>query len=492
MSRAVRIIACAATLLIAIIVGYWLTGQETASEQRTAARTSEIARVAPTDRQQIRLSFSPAVKKAKPAVVNVYVRQRRRVRRRAPLFNNEFFERFFGRDLGIPRRRAQRSLGSGVIVSADGVVVTNHHVIKGRRGKKGDDVDIKVALSDGREYPAKVILKDKRTDLAVLRLQTEDDETFAHIQFANSDQVEVGDLVLAIGNPFGVGQTVTSGIVSAVARTRVGITDYQFFIQTDAAINPGNSGGALVDMEGRLVGINTAIFSRSGGSHGIGFAIPANMVRVVVESAIRGGRVKRPWLGIEVQSVNSDLAKALGLSRPRGALVAQLAPDSPAEEAGLQEGDVILSVEGRKVADKDAFRYRIVTQGVEGVTEFEIWRDGERKTVRVELRPAPEDPPRNTARFEGRHPFSGATVENLSPAVAEELRVEEIRGVVVRETESYSPARRIGLRPGDIILEINGQRISRVRDLQTALRRNDGRWRLAIKRDDEVLRTVIR
>lgn len=491
MTRSRRIVLFASGLALASVAAIHLLGPHDAHSQRDARPETRIERAVPLDKEQIRLSFAPAVKIAQPAVVNIYVRQRLRARR-APLLNAPFFERFFGREFGIPRQRAQQSLGSGVIVSANGLVVTNYHVIRGRRGARREDIDIKVALSDGREYAAKVILEDKRTDLAVLRLDDAGDETFAHIRFANSDLVEVGDLVLAIGNPFGVGQTVTSGIVSAEARTRVGITDYQFFIQTDAAINPGNSGGALVDMDGRLVGINTAIFSRSGGSQGIGFAIPSNMVRVVVDSALQGGQVRRPWLGASTQSLSSDLAEALDLPSPRGALIAAVVPGGPAADSGLREGDVILSIDGGAVTDADALRYRIATRGANGKAEFEIWRDGARKTLAVTLRPPPEDPPRNTTKLSGDHPFAGATLENLSPAVAEELRIRDTSGVVVRETESYSPARRIGLRPGDIIVEVNNRRIARVRDLERAARARSRVWRLAVKRSGEILRTAIR
>ncbi len=491
MFRAVRLAAVAAIVAIASAAGVYFAAPDNARSQRSDSHDVLLEREVPRDREQIRLSFAPAVKKAQPAVVNIYVRQRAEARR-SPLFNDDFFRRFFGRDFGMPRQRAQRSLGSGVIVSADGLVVTNYHVIRGRDGRSRENTDIKVALADGREYAAEVILEDEQTDLAVLRLQDGEDETFPHIQFADSDNLQVGDLVLAIGNPFGVGQTVTSGIVSATARTRVGITDYQFFIQTDAAINPGNSGGALVDMDGRLVGINTAIFSRSGGSQGIGFAVPSNMVRVVVESALQGGRVRRPWLGVSVQTVTSDLAEGLGLPRPRGALIAEIVPGSPADEAGLKEGDVVLRIDGRQVGDADALRYRVATKDLNGQAEFEIWRDGARRKVQVQLEAPPEDPPRNTTKLDGQHPFAGATVENLSPAVADELRIRETTGVVVRETESYSPARRVGLRPGDIILEINGARIERVRDLERVVQRRYRVWRLTISRSGEVLRTVIR
>src|SRR5580704_10207907 len=297
---------------------------------------------------ELRLSYAPVVQHVAPAVVNVYAAKT--VQTRNPLFDDPIFRQFFGVP-GGGGPQVQRSLGSGVIVDGSGLVVTNVHVIEGAD-------EVKVSLADKREFEAEIVLKDKRSDLAVLRLK-DAHERFPTLDFANSDTLEVGDVVLAVGNPFGVGQTVTHGIVSALARTQVGITDYQFFIQTDAAINPGNSGGALVDLTGRLVGINTAIFSRSGGSQGVGFAIPANMVQVVVASAKSGGdAVKRPWLGAKLQAVTPDIADSMGLKRPAGALVASVSSGSPADRAGLKAGDVILTVDGQAVDDVNAFDYR--------------------------------------------------------------------------------------------------------------------------------------
>src|SRR6266446_2277241 len=274
-----------------------------------APATGQEVRV-PSSAGEIRLSYAPVVKRVAPAVVNVYAA--RVVESRLPMFDDPIFRRFFGG--GSPREQVQRSLGSGVIVDPAGLVVTNFHVIENAD-------QIKVSLADKREFEADIVLKDQHSDLAVLRLK-DTRERFAAIDLGDSDALAVGDIVLALGNPFGVGQTVTHGIVSAVARTQVGITDYQFFIQTDAAINPGNSGGALVDLSGRLVGINTAIFSRSGGSQGIGFAIPANMVRGVIASAKAGGKaVRRPWLGARLQAVTPEIAESLSLKRPVGALV---------------------------------------------------------------------------------------------------------------------------------------------------------------------------
>src|SRR6201994_2927008 len=307
--------------LACVAVGFALIGPAPAQDARVPSSPAEI-----------KLSFAPVVKRVTPAVVNVYAA--RIIENRVPLFDDPVFRRFFGSCSG-PREQVQRSLGSGVVVDASGLVVTNNHVIENAD-------QIKVALADKREFDADLVLKDARSDLAVLRIK-DGRERFTPVDFGDSDALQVGDLVLAIGNPFGVGQTVTHGIVSAVARTQVGITDYQFFIQTDAAINPGNSGGALVDLSGRLVGINTAIFSRSGGSQGIGFAIPANMVRAVVASAKGGATVvRRPWLGAKLQAVTPDIADSLNLKRPVGALVNAVVPKSPAERSGLRTGDLII------------------------------------------------------------------------------------------------------------------------------------------------------
>src|SRR5215813_750628 len=291
----------------------------------------------PTSPAELRLSYGPIVQRVQPAVVNVYAAKM--VQNHNPFLDDPIFRRFFGLQ-GGPKEQMQRSLGSGVMVDPSGLVVTNVHVIEGAD-------QVKVSLSDKREFEAEIILKDPRSDLAVLRLK-DVHEKFPTLDFANSDELLVGDVVIAIGNPFGVGQTVTHGIISALARTQVGITDYQFFIQTDAAINPGNSGGALVDMTGRLAGINTAIYSRSGGSQGIGFAIPANMVRVVVASAKSGGKaVKRPWLGAKLQAVTPEIAESLGLRSPTGALVASVVSGSPAARAGLKSSDLITAIDGQ-------------------------------------------------------------------------------------------------------------------------------------------------
>jgi Do/DeqQ family serine protease len=431
---------------------------------------AEDLRQIPTSPAQVQLSYAPVVKRAAPAVVNVYAA--RVVENRNPFLNDPLFRQFFG---AVPREQVLRSLGSGVIVDPSGLVVTNHHVIEGAS-------EVKVALSDKREFDAEVVLKDEHSDLSVLRLKGAN-EKFPVLDFANSDDLQVGDLVLAIGDPFGVGQTVTHGIVSALARTQVGISDYQFFIQTDAAINPGNSGGALVDLNGRLVGINTAIYSRSGGSQGIGFAIPANMVRVVVASA-RGGSaaVKRPWLGAKLQEVTPEIADSMGLKRPTGALVANVAAGGPAARAGVKTGDVIVSIDGTVVDDPNSFDYRFATKPLGGNAQLMLLRQGREIAVTVALQSAPELP-REEVEIHARSPFLGAKVANLSPALAEELRLDtQAQGVVIVSVADGSTAQSIGFQKGDIVVSVNNQKIERSVDLDRVARAGGRQWRVTINR----------
>jgi S1-C subfamily serine protease len=308
-------------------------------------------------------------------------------------------------------------------------------------------------------------------------------ERFPTLEFANSDELQVGDVVLAIGDPFGVGQTVTHGIVSAVARTQVGISDYQFFIQTDAAINPGNSGGALVDMNGRLVGINSAIYSRSGGSQGIGFAIPANMVRVVVTSAEGGsGLVKRPWLGAKLQEVTPEIAESLGLKRPSGALVANVAADGPAAKAGIKTGDLIVTVDGVEIEDPNAFDYRFATKPLGGTAKVGLLRQGKDTVVSVALQSLP-DTPRNEVQIKGQSPFLGATVANLSPALADELRLDpQTEGVVITAIADGSAAQSVGFQKGDVVVTVNNQKIVKSADLERITSTASRQWRVTIQR----------
>ena len=440
-------------------------------------------RVVPESRTQVQLSFAPIVRQTAPAVVNVYGSRTERRGRNDGM--EEFFRRYFG-DGGpdMPPGRSQTSLGSGVIVDSSGLVITNNHVIENM-------TEVKVALADRREFEAQIVLRDQRTDLAVLKLKNAGDVQV--LELGDSEQLQVGDIVLAIGNPFGVGQTVTQGIVSALARTQVGVTDYQFFIQTDAAINPGNSGGALVDMAGRLVGINTAIFSRSGGSHGIGFAIPSTMVRAVIDSARGGSRtVRRPWLGARLQTVDGEIATSLGLERPAGVLVTEVYDKGPAVEAGLRRGDVILGVDGQPVDNPESFGYRFTLKGIEGQTSLNILRGGQRLPVQVRLTPPPETRPREPLRVRNRSPLAGATLVNISPAVADELQIDvSPDGVVVAELDENATAARVGFQKGDQIVAINGQRLITTKDVDRAMRSGGSYWEITINRGGRVFTTVL-
>jgi len=432
----------------------------------------------PTSAGQLELSFAPVVKRVAPAVVNVYAA--RIVANNNPFLADPFFRQFFG---AVPREQVERALGSGVILDSAGLIVTNYHVIEGAS-------QVKVALADKREFEADIVLKDQRSDLAVLRLKSAK-ELFPTLEFADSDEIAVGDLVLAIGDPFGVGQTVTHGIVSAVARTQVGISDYQFFIQTDAAINPGNSGGALVDMAGRLVGINSAIYSRSGGSQGIGFAVPSNMVRFVVASAEGGnGAVKRPWLGAKLQAVTADIADSLGLQRPTGALIASVVPDGPAAKAGLKAGDLIVSIDGAAVDDPNAFGYRFATKPLGGTAQLGILRQGRSMVLPIALQGLP-DTPRQEVQIKTRSPFSGATVANLSPALADELRLDaQTEGVVITEVADGSAAQSVGFQKGDVVMTVNNQKIGRPADLERVTSAGGRQWRITILRGGQQISVV--
>jgi Do/DeqQ family serine protease len=446
-------------------------------------RTPE--RRVPSSANELRLSYAPVVRRATPAVVNVYAAKTVAVRN--PLFDDPIFRRFFGGP-GAPGGsgdQVQRSLGSGVLVDAEGLVVTNNHVIEGAD-------QVKVSLADKREFEAELVLKDSRSDLAVLRIKAQN-ERFPALEFADSDALEVGDVVLAIGNPFAVGQTVTHGIVSALARTEVGITDYQFFIQTDAAINPGNSGGALVDLGGRLVGINTAIFSRTGGSQGIGFAIPANMVKVVVASAKSGGSiVKRPWLGARLQAVTPEIAEGLGLKRPSGALVASVTPMSPAARAGLKTSDLIIAIDAQPVEDANAFDYRFATKAIGGSARLGVIRGGKEVALSVVLEAAP-DTPHEEVVIASPSPFQGARVSNLSPALAENLRLDpSTQGVVIVDITAGSPAQSLGFQRGDLVLSVNNAKIAKTRDLERVAGQQSRRWSITIVRGGQQVSVELR
>ncbi len=445
---------------------------------------AETIRRPPETQAEVLLSFAPVVRKARPAVVNVYA-SRTDKRPRNPLFDDPVFRRFFG-DGGGPRPGGPtaKSLGSGVLVDPSGLVVTNFHVIDGM-------TDVRIVLADKRELDADIVLRDQRTDLAVLRVKG--GGTFPVMELGDSDALEVGDIVLAIGNPFGVGQTVTQGIVSALARTQVGISDYGFFVQTDASINPGNSGGALVDLNGRLAGINSAIFSQSGGSVGIGFAIPVNMVKIIIGAAKGGGsQVRRPWLGASLQAVSKEIADSLGLDRPTGALVTDFESGSPAAKGGLKRGDLITAVDGQAVEDPESVGYRLATKPLGGSAALAFLRNGKSQSATVELMPAPETPPRDPVKVKGKSPFAGATVINLSPAVAEEFSIRGVsEGVVISEIEAGSSAASVNFQRGDIILAVNETKIATTRDLARVAGSNAYYWKMTIARGNDVFTTII-
>jgi serine protease Do len=369
------------------------------------------------------------------------------------------------------------------LVGRDGVIVTNNHVIEGAD-------EFRIVLSDRREYAAELLLADERTDLAVLKIDAEAGQ-LPTLPFADTRDLEVGDLVLAIGNPFGVGQTVTSGIVSATARTDVGISDYAFFIQTDAAINPGNSGGALIDNDGQLVGVNTAIFSRSGGSNGIGFAIPAEMVRRVVDAAVNEGRIIRPWLGLKGQAVSFDIARSQGLNRPIGIIVTEVYEGGPADRARLRRGDLVTAINGREVYDERGLNFLAATQSPGERVRLSVLRGGKERTVNVLLTPPPGATDSELHLMAGAHPLSGAEIAELSPALAESLGGDPFaKGILVtRNPPRRSIARRVGLRLGDIVVAINGRETTTKRQLEAAIANANGSWEVTIERNGRRITT---
>lgn len=445
----------------------------------------------PQSREQLQLSFAPIVKKVSPAVVNIYTK--RTVSRRAnnPFFNDPFFSPFFRDDHfgGRMRQQIESSLGSGVIVESEGLVVTNAHVAKGAE-------EITVVLSDGREFDAVLALSDEASDLALLRITLEEDETLPYVSLKSSESLEVGDLVLAIGNPFGVGQTVTSGIVSAQGRSSLNISDFNFFIQTDAAINPGNSGGPLVALDGGVVGINTAIYSRDGGSLGIGFAVPSEMVASVIAAeksgSVSGGGIVRPWLGVIAQSVTSDIGVSLGLARPSGALIADLHASSPLAKAGIKIGDLVVSVNGKEIRDPSEMKFRMATVPLGQKADVEVIRKGKRSSHRVLAMAPPDEPPRRETFLEGAYPLNGATIANLNPAVSVELGLAgEEEGVVILKVSRRSYAGRV-VDPGDILLKINSYEIKDVSDVKRALKESSQGFSMIINSRGRIRRIVIR
>lgn len=459
------------------ILAVFLAFTVTNPAQMAFAETPQV----PESRAEIQLSFSPIVKETSPSVVNIYA-SRVVEERLSPFADDPFFSQFFRS--GPARQRVQRSLGSGVIVSGDGLVVSNYHVV-------GEASDIRVVLSDKREYKGEVILADKDADVAVLRLDGASD--LPALPLADSDALEVGDLVLAIGNPFGVGQTVSSGIVSGLARSGSAIPGGAgSYIQTDAAINPGNSGGALVDMSGRLVGINTSILSRSGGSNGIGFAIPANLVREFTRQAEAGQtRFIHPWSGVSTQSVDDAVAEALGLDRPEGVVLSELHPQSPFAMLGLTAGDVLLSLDDQPILSPSDLEYRLSILPVGSSVKLSALRAGEPVELDLSLIAAPGSESIDTVEITSSGPLGGLVVADLTPALIDEYGLSLMSdGVVLLEAQG--PSARLGLQPGDRIVEVNATEIRTTKDLQSVARQKIGMWLITFERGGRLLRMRVK
>ncbi|OLB93746.1 MAG: hypothetical protein AUH30_19410 [Candidatus Rokubacteria bacterium 13_1_40CM_68_15] len=451
---------------IVVIAAAWFLVSSTREHARWSTWWRSVTRpepalVAPRDgRSAPPEGWTPVARAAMPAVVNIA--SARTVRGPAgpatPFFSDPFFRFFFGPERA-PRR--ERSLGSGVIVTRDGYVLTNNHVVEGAQ-------DIRVTLGDRREFTARLVGADSKTDIAVLKLPA---GSFSIIPLGDSKRVDVAEVVLAIGNPFGLSQTVTMGIVSAVGRANLGIADYEDFIQTDAAINPGNSGGALVNARGELIGINTAIFSQNGGYMGIGFAVPVNMGRQVMEQIIKRGRLTRGYLGLTVQDLTPAVARGLGLSEARGVLVADVSPDGPAAAAGIRRGDVITAVDGKPVDDVGHFRNLVADTPPGTRVRLTVKRDGREEPIEVAVGELPDRTPTAAAAgARGRPDAAGLSVADVTPELVRRLGLPSgIHGVVVTEVSPTGRAAEAGLRAGDVIQEVNRRPVRSAQDFTRAL-----------------------
>jgi Do/DeqQ family serine protease len=454
-----------------------------------AASEGVVRTLVPADAETVRLSFAPLVREVAPAVVSITSsRVARTAQRVDPFFDDPFFRHFFG-DLpgpfgrGRPQERRQGSLGSGVIVGGDGLIVTNHHVVEGAD-------EIIVVLADRTEHRAELVASDERSDLAFLRVAA--NRPLPAVPLGDSDRIEVGDLVLAIGNPFGIGQTVTSGIVSARARSTPGARSDVSFIQTDAAINPGNSGGALVSMDGELIGVNTAIFTRGGGSIGIGFAIPANLVAARIIALEQGLASGRPWLGAAYKPIDTAIALALDLARPQGLLIERVHPRGAAAAAGLRAGDILTAVDGIEVFDAPGLNLRLQLEPLGSSVPVSVLRRGQELTLDLPLQLPPAEPAPDQRRLAGNQPLSGAVVANLSPAFNDTLGIDPFaEGVGIVEIEPRSFATRLRLQPGDVVTAVNGERVASTAALERALGRTLPRWTIGIERNGQVFDLTI-
>lgn len=471
-------------LIVAVLLPNLLYGQENWSNgysETSAVESQSFERQAPSSPLPLKLSFAPIVKKTASSVVNIYTQRVIRTRESA-LLSDPFFRQFFGHDLraAIPREKVERSLGSGVIVSPDGLVVTCYHVVQ-------DSDQIIVVLSDKREYQAKVIKIDPKSDLAILKISA-DKMQFPFAEIGSTESAEIGDFVLAIGNPFGLDQTVTNGIISA-KKTIMG----NYVLQTDAAINIGNSGGGLFDTEGRLVGVNSAIYSKSGGSNGIGFAVPAELVKVVLQSVGTQKPPQKPWLGFQGGEVTPEIANAMGIERPIGVYVSRLYPKGPADLAGLKIGDIITKVDGKDVTDAPGLDFMISTKPSGGQASMDVIRNGRFTKIRFPLLPPSETRPRDLTKLGGDHPLTGAVVANLSPALATEMSISAFDdGVVITKLEPSTRPFRFGFQEGDVITQVNQKRVQSVKELTECLNDEHIQWQISFRRGEEMLSLAVR
>ncbi len=479
---------CGPFLAMVVMVSYALAGDAVPSKQNGSPSLGGDGTIVPQSRDQLQLSLSPVVKKVAPAVVNIYAARVVRPNTDSPFYNDPLFKHFFGPDFpfGNPEARIQSSLGSGVILRSDGLVVTNFHVIKNAE-------EIRVVLQDGHEYDAEIVARDKRTDLAALRI-INPDKTFPYLELRDADELEVGDIVLAVGNPFGIGQTVTMGIVSGLARSEMGVKDFRSLIQTDAAINPGNSGGPLVTLDGRVVGINTSIISNTGSSVGIGFSIPSNLVAPVLASIEHGGKIVRPWAGVSIKDAPAKPGTDMVGDAYEGVLVMKVYPGSPADKAGLKVGDVVVKIDEHDTLNEAAYRFRLATSVIGKPRTFTVKRKDEVVKLQITLETPPDLKDNKVVTLSGRTPLSGAVVTGLSPAVAVDLGLayDESGGVVVLRTRPGTPSAMSSLQPGDVILSINGTKVTTVDELGKNLGRSARGWEFQVRREGRVMRLVIK
>ena len=475
-------LTCLALALSLVIGG--VTGSFVANPSVFASSTAAEA-------QAMQATFAPVIQKVMPSVVNIFSTKNIGTDRNLePFFSDPFFRRFFKDDFwgtpAIPRERQERSLGSGVIVSPEGHILTNDHVVDGA-------TEVKVLLSDKRELTARIVGRDSKTDLAVPKI---DETALPAVSLGDSTKVQVGDVVFAIGNPFGVGQTVTMDLVSAIGRGGLGIEEYEDFIQTDAAINPGNSGGALINAQGEVIGINTAILSRSGGNQGVGFAIPVNMARNVMDQIIHDGKVSRAFLGVMIQPVTPDVATAFKLSKSEGALISDVSANSPAETAGLKAGDVVTKVDGQTIIDSRALQLMIGQMKPGRTVRLSVIRDGVERQHSVTLGEQRGGNRETDGKRNGTSAdrvLEGVSVETLTPEVASEFGIARpMRGVVVLRVDPDSSAADAGLESRDVILEVNRRPVTTVNELQQYINdSNSDSTILFVNRDGRMRYVVI-